>query len=139
MDPDCIFCKIVSGEAPSYKIYEDEEFYGFLSLMQIGEGYTLVIPKKHYRWVWNVENIGRYFEVCQKIAKHFQKVTGKDSIYSMILGEEIPHAHIRIFADQDGEFINGIGDLNKKLEYKLDPDKAKILVEKYSLRSQDKI
>jgi histidine triad (HIT) family protein len=94
---DCIFCKIVKNEAPSYRIYEDDKFLAFLDAFPATEGYTLVIPKKHYRYVWDVSNIGEYFEICQKIARHFQKVTGNDAVYSMILGEEIPHAHVRIF------------------------------------------
>jgi histidine triad (HIT) family protein len=93
----CIFCKIVKGEAPSFKIYEDEKFLAFLDTFPATEGYTLVIPKEHYRYVWDVPNIGEYFEVCRKIAKHFQKVTENDAVYSMILGEEIPHAHVRLF------------------------------------------
>jgi histidine triad (HIT) family protein len=132
---DCIFCKIVKGELPSFKTYEDDEFIAFLSIAPICEGYTLVIPKKHYRWVWDVENIGRYFEVCQKVAKKMQEVNGKDSIYSMTLGQEVPHAHVRIFADQDDKFIKEIGALQEKLEYEIDFAKGKDIAEKYKVLS----
>ena len=60
---NCIFCKIVSGEIPSYKVYEDNEFMAFLDVRPLNLGHTLVIPKKHYRWVWDVPNIGEYYEV----------------------------------------------------------------------------
>ena len=46
---DCIFCKIVTGEIPSYKIYEDENVLAFLDITPINPGHTLVIPKKHYK------------------------------------------------------------------------------------------
>ena len=46
---DCIFCKIVNNELPSYKIYEDENFLSFLDIFPKNEGHVLVIPKKHYR------------------------------------------------------------------------------------------
>jgi histidine triad (HIT) family protein len=132
---DCIFCKIVKGEIPSYKIYEDDEYLAFLDIFPAVEGYTLVIPKKHYRWVWDVENIGRYFDVCQKISKHFQKVTKDEKIFSMIIGEEVPHAHIRIIPGNDNEFnqklYTFIQDTQKP--EKLDGTKAQEILNKFKL------
>jgi len=100
-EENCIFCKIVKGDIPSYKVYEDDKFLAFLDIFPATEGYTLVIPKEHFRWVWDVTNIGEYFEVCQKVAKHLGEVAGSP-VYSMTLGEEVPHAHVRLFpANQD--------------------------------------
>ncbi|MBP6866500.1 MAG: HIT domain-containing protein [Candidatus Pacebacteria bacterium] len=100
-EENCIFCKIVKGDIPSYKVYEDDKFLAFLDIFPATEGYTLVIPKEHFRWVWDVSNIGEYFEVCQKVAKHLSEVAGSP-VYSMTLGEEVPHAHVRLFpANQD--------------------------------------
>jgi len=93
---DCIFCKIVKGEIPAYKIYENEKFLAFLDIMPSCEGHTLVIPKKHVQWVWDYDDLGEYFEVVGKIAKHFREVTGKEVIRSMIFGWEVPHAHIHL-------------------------------------------
>lgn len=47
-DTDCLFCKIIAGEVPSYKIYEDEYTYAFLDIKPVNPGHTLVIPKTHY-------------------------------------------------------------------------------------------
>ena len=44
---DCIFCKIINGEIPSYKVYEDEKVYAFLDITQVTKGHTLMIPKQH--------------------------------------------------------------------------------------------
>lgn len=137
---DCIFCKIVKGEIPSYKIYEDTEFLAFLDIFPATEGYTLVIPKKHYRWVWDVENIAGYFQACQKVAKHFQKVTKNDGVYSMILGEEVPHAHVRLIPDSDGNFRNKISGFITNLKdegfiTKLESEDAKKILKKYKLKS----
>ena len=96
---DCIFCKIVKGEIPSHKVYEDENFLAFLDINPQSPGHTQVIPKKHYRWVWDVLNIGEYFEVARKIAKAQQKAFDTDFILSKIIGDEVPHAHIWIFPD----------------------------------------
>ena len=99
--PDCIFCKIIKGEIPSHKVYEDENFLAFLSINPKSPGHTLVIPKKHYQWVWDVPNVGEYFEVARKVALAQQKAINTDWILSKIVGEEVPHAHIWVFPNQN--------------------------------------
>ena len=96
-DDSCIFCKIVKGEIPSYKVCEDENFLAFLDINPQSPGHTQVITKKHYRWVWDVPNAGKYFEVVKKIAKAQQKAFGTDFILSKIIGDEVTHAHIWVF------------------------------------------
>ncbi len=94
---NCIFCKIVAGEIPSYKVYEDENFLAFLDINPQSPGHVQVIPKNHYRWVWDVPNVGEYFEVARKIAKAEQKAFDTDFILSKVVGDEVEHAHIWIF------------------------------------------
>lgn len=53
-DSNCIFCEIVKGEIPAYKVYEDGNFLAFLDINPQSPGHTQVITKKHYRWVWDV-------------------------------------------------------------------------------------
>jgi histidine triad (HIT) family protein len=93
---DCPFCKIVSGETPSTKVYEDEEHLAFLDIRPQSPGHTLVIPRKHQRSVWDVPNVGAYFEVVRAIASAMQK-TFCEEIHSRIMGEEVPHAHIWLY------------------------------------------
>jgi len=96
---DCVFCKIVKGEIPSYKIYENDQFLAFLSIDPLSPGHTLVIPKKHYRFVWDVPNAGDFFEVVKKIALAEKKAFNTDLVLSKIVGEEVPHAHIWVYPD----------------------------------------
>lgn len=107
---DCIFCKIAKGEVPSYKVYEDKDFFAFLDIRPLNPGHTLVIPKQHYRWVWDVPNIGRYYEVVQKIVKAIKEEFKIDYVVSMVFGEEVPHAHVwvvpRLKGDGHGGAIN---------------------------------
>jgi histidine triad (HIT) family protein len=100
---NCIFCKIVRGEIPAHKVYEDENFLAFLDIRPETPGHTQVIPKKHYRWVWDLpENlIGEYFKVVQKIALAQGKAFDTDFILSKIVGDEVPHAHIWVFPNRD--------------------------------------
>ncbi len=91
---ECIFCKIIAGEIPSYKVYEDDDFFAFLDISPLNLGHTLIIPKKHYRWVWDVPNIGEYYQVVGKIAKAIKKAFNTDWVVSLVVGEAVPHAHV---------------------------------------------
>ena len=107
---DCIFCKIAKGEIPAYKVYEDEEFMAILDINPVNPGHTLVIPKKHYRWVWDIPNIGDNFIFARKVAKALQKSMNTEWVVSDIAGTGVPHAHIHLVPrfENDGheEFIN---------------------------------
>jgi len=93
----CIFCKIATGDIPSYKVYEDDEFFAFLDIHPQSPGHVQVIPKKHYRWVWDVPNVAKYFEIVRKIAQAQQKAFDTEWILSKIIGDEVEHAHIWVF------------------------------------------
>jgi histidine triad (HIT) family protein len=97
----CIFCEIVRGDVPSEKVYEDPGFLAFLDIRPLSPGHTLVIPKKHYRYVWDVENIGEYFGVVQKVARALQKTSGTEEVYMKVIGEEVPHAHVWLYANPE--------------------------------------
>src|SRR5579872_19444 len=98
---DCIFCKIVNKEIPAHIVYEDDDFLAFLDIHPHTPGHVQVIPKKHYRWVWDIPNVGDYFETAKKIALAQRKVFNTDWILSKIVGDEVPHAHIWVFPNSD--------------------------------------
>lgn len=135
---DCLFCKIASGDIPSYKIYEDDNYLAFLDVFPLTKGHTLVIPKAHYKWVWDVENGGEYFEKVQEIAKHLQNVSGEEVVYSMIHGEGVPHAHIHLFPKNGESFSDALSTMVPNV--KIDDDKkinvleAQELVTKYKMK-----
>jgi histidine triad (HIT) family protein len=97
----CIFCKIVRGELPLHKVYEDDSYLAFLDIRPVSPGHTLVIPKAHYRWVWDTPETGNYFEVAKKIAQALQKVSGVEEVHAKVVGEEVPHAHIWVYPAPD--------------------------------------
>lgn len=99
----------------------------FLDIAPFTEAHTLVIPKKHYRWVWDVENVGGYFLVVKKIVNHYQTVTGSDFVSSIVWGQMVPHAHVQI--------LPGPHKLSLPWERgSLGKDKGGLLVKKFSLR-----
>lgn len=107
---DCIFCKIVKGEIPCYKVYEDQDFLGFLDIKPVNPGQSLMIPKVHYRWVDDVPNFGDYFEAAKKVGLKTKKALSPTAICYVTLGFAVPHAHIRIIPrfDKDGHGEDGL-------------------------------
>ena len=75
---NCIFCKIAKGEAPSYKIYEDDKTYAFLDISKDCYGHTLVVPKKHCKNVLDCdeETLSCVIKTVKKIANHQVKNCG---------------------------------------------------------------
>ena len=69
---DCIFCKIISGDIPSYQVYEDDDVLAFLDITQTTKGHTLVVPKKHIRNVleMSAEDAATLFSKIPHIASH---------------------------------------------------------------------
>lgn len=81
----CIFCKIIKGEIPSYKIYEDENTYAFLDIADDAIGHTLVIPKKHYENVLDIplDELNMVMASVQKIARHYVDKCGYTGVNIM--------------------------------------------------------
>lgn len=92
---DCIFCKIVAGEIPGYKVYEDDKFLAVLDIAQFTEGHTIVVPKEHLEVVWDVPYVGEYFEVVQKIGNHYRNI-GYKFVDILTFGRMIHHSHVHI-------------------------------------------
>ena len=118
---DCIFCKIVSKEIPAHIVYEDDDFMAFLDIHPHTPGHVQVIPKKHYRWVWDVPadrdsrpSIASYFEIVAKIAHAQQKAFANEWVLSRIIGDEVPHAHIWVFPSNETKGDKMDFETNKK-------------------------
>jgi len=107
---NCIFCKIANKKASAHVVYEDDNFIAFLDINPQSPGHCQVVPKKHYRWVWDVPNVGEYFEVVKKVAVAQQKAFGTDWILSKIVGDEVGHAHIWIYPAKAGPDSKTQGD-----------------------------
>ncbi len=105
---NCLFCKIIKGEIPSFKVAEDNDFLAFLSIAPINPGHTLVIPKKHSEYIFDTDDsiLKRILIFAKPVAKNLEKAlnpkTGKIGI--MVAGLEVPHTHIHLIPmDQEGD------------------------------------
>ena len=135
---NCVFCKIVRGELPSYRIYEDKEFLAFLDISQFTEGHCVVIPKKHVEFVWDYKNNNKYFEVVTKIANHFRSL-GYRYVDSMTFGRMIAHAHIHLIPhngenSQYKQSLSGLGNLQSGLDRRLTKEKGEEVAKKLRLK-----
>lgn len=93
---NCIFCQIVAGKSTCHKVYEDEMFLGFLDIYPRSKGHTLLIPKKHYNWTYDVPEFGAYWLAVLKITKAVQKTLKPEFINYFTYGFHVSHAHIHI-------------------------------------------
>ena len=104
---ECLFCKIINGEIPCYKVYEDDEYLAFMDIFPRVKGHILLIPKKHYRWVYDVPAFGEYWVKARMVGNAAQKKLGSKFVSYITMGEAVHHAHIHILP-QSGNGIEGI-------------------------------
>lgn len=95
---DCVFCKIVAGEIPCHKVYEDDLTMAFLTIQPVLPGHTLVIPKKHVEQYIDLEQTDHkaLWDSVQKIAKRLRDFSGKSRVGVVIKGVDVPHAHVHL-------------------------------------------
>ena len=98
---NCIFCKIVDKQIPGHIVHENENFIAFLDIRPLNAGHTLVIPKKHYRWVWDIQE--EYSSFVNKIANALKKSLDTAIVQSVVMGDEIAHAHIHLIPRLAGD------------------------------------
>lgn len=106
---ESIFTKIVNGEIPSHKVFEDPLTMAFLDIHPVQPGHTLVIPKKQVEFIWDLpeEDYQAVMSTVYKVAQRLREVLGVHYIGEMIEGVEIPHAHVKLIPfDTIAEFQN---------------------------------
>lgn len=97
--PNSIFTKIIKGEIPSNKIYEDEWTYAFLDHNPKTPGHTLVISKKQVGYVWDLsaEDYEALMRSVKKVAKRIKEVLNPKWVGMQVEGIAVPHAHVHVF------------------------------------------
>ena len=97
-----IFSKIAAGEIPSYKCAENEEFYAFLDINPLTKGHTLVIPRREVDYIFdmNDDELGRYQQFAKRVAVAVKKAFPCKKVAQVVLGLEVPHAHIHLIPMQ---------------------------------------
>ena len=93
-----IFSKIAAGEIPSYKCAESEKFYAFLDINPVAKGHTLVIPRREVDYIFDMDDdeIAEYQVFAKKVAAALKKAFPCRKVAQVVLGLEVPHAHIHL-------------------------------------------
>lgn len=106
---DSIFTKIIKGEIPAHKIYEDEDVLAFLDIEPKTEGHTLAIPKRDpAEFVWDLDNdiYAALMRVSKRLALHLREKTGKKFVHMAIVGTDVPYAHIHLVPFNETEELH---------------------------------
>ena len=101
---DCIFCKIINQEIPSYKVYEDEKIYAFLDITQVTKGHTLVIPKEHVADIFEYHSdlaadvFARVPKIARALESAFPEMEGLNIINNNkeLAYQSVFHSHIHL-------------------------------------------
>ena len=108
-----IFSKIVAGDIPSYKCAENDHFYAFLDINPLVQAHTLVIPKKETDYIFDIEDeeLAAFQLFAKKVAKAIQTAFPCKKVAQVVLGLEVPHAHIHLLP------INSEADVDFRKEH----------------------
>lgn len=109
---NCIFCKIIAGEIPSAVIFEDEEFKAILDRFPGNIGHVLVLPKKHYSNIFDIDEdvAGRLFRLAAKIAKNMKEVLGFEAMNVVqnngsLAGQTVHHFHLHLIPRYENDKV----------------------------------
>ncbi len=117
---NCIFCKIVAGEIPSYKVYEDEMFFGFLTIKPHTKGHMLLIPKDHTEDILTANEVTseNIFKLGRKLASQMKRIFKPDKVAFVLAGQGVPHLHLHLIP------MNKESDLNPEIAYSISKEEA---------------
>ena len=95
---DSIYTKIIKGEVPCHKIYEDSDTLAFLDIYPVQPGHTLVIPKKQIEFVWDLPDdlYQAVMLTSKKVALRIREVMPQTYVHQRVVGTDVPHAHIHL-------------------------------------------
>ncbi len=124
-----IFSKIVSGEIPAYKILEDELFLAFLDINPVALGHTLIIPKKEIDYIFDIDDqtLSLMNIFAKKVAIALKKSVDCIRVGILVVGTEVPHAHIHLIPFSDESQMSLSAPKLKLSENKMNEIKNKII------------
>jgi histidine triad (HIT) family protein len=119
---DSVFTKIIKGEIPSYKIYEDDKTFAFLDIHPKQPGHVLAIPKKQIEFIWELpdEDYSALMATVKKVGNRIKDVLNPKWVGLQVEGVAVPHAHVHIFP------FNSIEEYRAIPDHLAGPDHAKL-------------
>ncbi len=109
---DCIFCKIVAGEIPSFKVYEDENTLAFMDINPLSEGHVLLVPKKHFVNLFDADDdaLAHVMAAAHKLARAMRSALGIDSLNLVQANgkwavQSVPHFHLHLIPRREDDGV----------------------------------
>jgi histidine triad (HIT) family protein len=105
----CIFCKLLAGEIPSYKVYEDDRCLAFLDINPVKPGHTLLIPKEHFEMMTDTpdELVSHLFTVAKLLMIDIKEKLSADFVTLSVVGLDVPHFHIHLIPRKYDDGLRG--------------------------------
>lgn len=118
MEQDSIFTKIIKGQLPSHKVYEDDKILAFLDIYPVVDGQIVVVPKAQVKFVWdlNPEDYSSLMDATRRIVKHIQPILKTKFVGTKIEGVDVPHAHVKIYP------FNSVEEYDSKQDTSVEPN-----------------
>jgi histidine triad (HIT) family protein len=113
MQEPSIFTRIINGEIPCHKVYEDDKTFAFLDIRPSVEGHTLVIPKAQVEFIWDLtdDDYLALMQTVKKVGRHMREVLGVPYVGVKVIGTDVPHVHVHLVPfSTSAEYSRGNSD-----------------------------
>jgi histidine triad (HIT) family protein len=119
MQEPSIFSRIINGEIPCHKVYEDDRVIAFLDVHPVAKGHTLVVPKKQIDHIWDLEDDDYQYlwMTSKKIAKNLKEKLNVNRVGVIVEGFGVPHAHIHLMPINNSEEIRKLPNADAEIDH----------------------
>lgn len=126
---DSIFTKIINGEIPAHRIYEDDDFIVFLDVHPLTAGHTLVVPKVQVDHLWELDELTyqNLFALVRRVGTHLKATLAPPRVGVVVEGFGVPHVHVHLIPMQDGHDLKRLQDVTAIIDHQALADLAKQL------------
>jgi histidine triad (HIT) family protein len=116
---DSIFTKIIRGDIPSHKIYEDEKTFVFLDIHPVQPGHTLVIPKRQIAYIWDLNNqdYSALMATVRKVGLRLRGILEVSFVGVQVIGVDVPHAHVHLIPFTDVQQYRNQPDMTEEPDH----------------------
>jgi len=116
---DSIFTRIIKGEIPAHKIYEDDKTLAFMDIHPVQAGHVLIIPKKQIEFVWDLpdEDYQAVMDTTKRVALHMREVLPPAYVHERIVGVDVPHAHVQLIPFTDPSELRHEQDMDAEPDH----------------------
>ena len=116
---DSVFTKIIKGEIPCHKVFENDKVIAFLDVHPLSEGHTLVVPKVQIDHIWDMErdDYAYLWGVTRKLGKHIRQTLGATRVGVVVEGFGVPHVHIHLVPIEHGDDLKKPQDFSGEIDH----------------------